>query len=311
MGTLLEAWPALEYAGLAPTLDHLNRLVQIGGKHTLSHLFEPGWGNIVYDVTSRGLRTPTLRLAGVTFEVHYRLLDGDVLVAADTGQRVLPLAEGTVSDFYAVFVEATGELRIPPPRSAVTCEIADGGRFESDHVVRPWDPAAARTMWAALTAAAGALEDWQAPYRGHRPRVGVMWGGFDLSATRYRGVAVVPPAGRAPFMQHGMAEEYVSVGFTFGSAAAPSAGMYAYIAPQPDGLEGRSWGPAGAAWHPDLGLALLPWESLRAAEDPRAEIVSFGDAVYAVAGATAGWSAELVGPRFDGWHASRNPPGTA
>jgi len=33
-------WPALPYEQLAPTVDHLNRLVQIAGKYTLDQLFE-------------------------------------------------------------------------------------------------------------------------------------------------------------------------------------------------------------------------------------------------------------------------------
>ncbi len=138
-----------------------------------------------------------------------------------------------------------------------------------------------------------------------------MWGGFDLSATRYRARATPPPADRPAFMQHGMAEEYVAVGFSFGTPEAPAAGLYAYIAPQPGGLEDCSWGSGGAVWLPDAGLVVLPWEALRTTPDPAAAIIDFGDAVYAAAVQTAGWPADLVGPRFDGWHASRTPPAAA
>jgi len=135
-----------------------------------------------------------------------------------------------------------------------------------------------------------------------------MWGGFDLSATRYRGVTVVPPADRPVFMQHGMAEEYVAVGFSFGSPDSPAAAFYGYIAPQPAGLEGRSWGADGGAWIPGAGLAVLPWEAVRGIPDPRAAIIAFADAVYGAAVELAGWPADLVGPRHDGWQASRTPP---
>jgi hypothetical protein len=37
-----ERWPVLSYADLAPTVEHLNRLVQIAGKYTLDQAFEPG-----------------------------------------------------------------------------------------------------------------------------------------------------------------------------------------------------------------------------------------------------------------------------
>jgi hypothetical protein len=296
---------------LAPVVDHLNRLVQIAGKHTLDQPFEPGWGNIVYDITPRGLRTPTLRRDGVTFAVHYRLLDGDVLIEADTGARAVPLRPGSVAAFYAAFVSAAAELGVPAPGSPIACEIPGAAALDADHVERPWDAMTARLIWTAFDAVAGALEEWQASYRGHRPRVGVMWGGFDLSATRYRAAAVTPPADRPAFMQHGMAEQYVAVGFTFGTADGTGASVYAYIAPQPEGLEGRTWGPDGAAWVPAAGLALLPWDLLRSLPDPHAAIVEFADAVYLAAVDTAGWPAELVGPRFDGWHASRTPLSTA
>jgi hypothetical protein len=301
-------WPVLSYQDLAPTVDHLHRLVQIAGKYTLDQTFETGWGNIVFDVTPRGLRTPTLRRNGVTFVVHYRLLDGDVLIEANTGRRSLPLRTQAVARFYEAFVAAAAELGIPAPGSTITTEIPGALALDADDLQRPWDPAAADLIWLGFNSAADALEQWQASYRGHRPRVGVMWGGFDLSATRYRAAAVVPPADRPPFMQHGMAEAYVSVGFSFGSPETPVAGVYAYIAPQPQGLDGRTWGTDGAEWVPEAGLVRLSWDALRAAKDPTEAIISFADAVYGAAVDTAGWPAELVGSRHDGWHASKTPP---
>ena len=64
-----------------------------------------------------------------------------------------------------------------------------------------------------------------------------MWGGFDLSATRYRGATVTPPPGRPAFMQRGMDEEVVAAGFSFGSADSPQAAFYAYVGPAPSGIE--------------------------------------------------------------------------
>lgn len=306
-----DEWPVLDYERLSPTVDLLNRLVQAAGKYTLDQLFEPGWGNIVLDVTPRGLRTPTLRQGGLVFSVHYRLLDGDVVVESNAGERSLPICEGSVADFYRRFCAATGELGLRPPGTSLFCEIPSGaGRFEQDTADRTWDAEAAQLIWRALASASGALEDYQAPYRGHRPRTGVMWGGFDLSSTRYRGKSVTPPADRPAFLQHGMTEEYVSVGFFFGTHDAPAASVYAYIAPQPAGIESRSWDAVGATWVADAGLVVLPWGDLRSMPDPHGAIVAFGDAVYDAAVELAGWPADLVGARFTGWQASRTPPAT-
>ena len=306
-----EPWPQLTSAQIAPTVEHLHRLVQIAGKYTLDAQFEPGWGHVVYGITPRGMATPTLRRNGVTFDVHYRLLDGDVIIESSHGTRTLDLTQRTVAAFYTEFVSGAAELDIPAPGTPVACEIPGATALDADEEERPWDAQAAQQVWAVLDSVAGALEAWQASYRGHRPRVGVMWGGFDLSATRYRASTVEPPADRPAFMQHGMTEEYVAVGFSFGSPEAPEPGVYAYIAPQPDGLERRDWAVEGASWVPEAGLIVLPWEIVRATPDPHAAVVAFADAVYDAAVATAGWPPELVGPRFDGWHASRTPLKTA
>ena len=59
--SLTASWPALDYDALAPTLDHLHRLAQIGGKHTVDTPFEPNWGNAPLNITPRGFATPTVQ----------------------------------------------------------------------------------------------------------------------------------------------------------------------------------------------------------------------------------------------------------
>lgn len=312
MGERQERWPALAYSELAPTIGYLNRIVQVAGKYTLDMPFEAGWGNVVLDVTARGLRTPTIRESEVTFSVHYRLLDGDVVIEADTGCRTLPLADRSVASFYRTFCDTAAELGISPPRTALICEIPGSARtFQDDRTEHTWNPHAARRMWKAWNLASRGLEAWQAPFLGNHPRVGVMWGGFDLSATRHRAQPTTPRSDRPPFQQNGALNAYLSVGFAFGSAQAPSPGLYACIWPQPDGLETRSWAVDGAAWNPDAGLVRLPWDALGRTADPHQAIVAFGDAVYEAAVALAGWPRDLVGPRVDGWHMSCTPAQTA
>ncbi len=304
-----ERWQPLPYDELAPTVDYVRRLAQLGGKYTLDQPFEQSWGNIVLDVSPRGLSTPTLRVADVTFRVHCNLLDAEIVLESDRGVVSVPIRTQSMADAYAEFVAAAAHLGIPAPGSAIATEIPGALHLDSDHEVRDWNPDAARLLWSAFADASGALEQWQAPYRGHRPRTGVMWGGFDLSATRYRGAALPPAADRPVFLQWDAAEEVVAVGFAFGTADSPDAAFFAYIVPQPDGVENRSWGPRGAAWLADAGLASLPWSDVISADDPAQAVIEFGDATYDAAVELAGWPVDLIGPRFDGWYASRTPPG--
>ncbi len=155
-----QQWPALDHQHVKGTLQHLHRLSQIAGKYTLTDLFEPGWGSIVLDVTARGLRTPTLRQHGTTFEVHYRLHDGDVIIETESGSRTLQLRSRSVAEFFVEFGEACDALAMPSPGSPLACEIPDGVRLDLDTEHREWDPVAAKDIWAALNRA---CMTWSAP----------------------------------------------------------------------------------------------------------------------------------------------------
>jgi len=288
-----------------PTVDHLHRLGQIAGKYTLDQVYEPNWGNIVLDVTGRGFATPTLRRSDVIFRVEYLLLDDLVTIVANTGTTTLPLAEGSVAGFYSNFATAAGSLGIPPPGSTLEPEIADAPHFDADTEHRPYDPAAAQWVASALAGASAALTKWQAPYRGHRPRVGIMWGGFDLSATRYNGQPIEPPATSPMFQRNGMTEAVVAVGFVLGDSSTHPY-FYAYVSPEPGGFADTDLAIDGAAYFPEEGLAKLPWDVAISSADPETTVVQFADAVWRAAVELGGWDAALVLPRRDGWYASQH-----
>ncbi len=306
-GNPSRSWPELDYEAIRPTVAYLHRLAQIGGKYTIDQPFEPNWGNVLMPITPRGFATPTLRVNDVFFAVEYQLLDDRVTVTADTGRASVPLAPGSVADFYAAFLEAVGPLGIPPLENLSQPEIAGAPPLDEDREQRDYDSAAARRMALALLRAGQALGAYQAPFRGHRPRVGVMWGAFDLSATRFNGRSVTPPASHPIFLQNGMTGEVVSVGFVFGDERSPMPAFYAYISPPPDDLESADFGVSEARWIADAGLIVLPWEAVRASGDPEATVVRFADAVYAVAASSDAWPPSLVGERHNGRYAVTHP----
>ncbi|HEY8313831.1 MAG TPA: DUF5996 family protein [Candidatus Baltobacteraceae bacterium] len=297
-------WPALPYDEIAPTLEHLHRLAQIGAKYTLDQPFHPNWGNITLSITPRGFATPTLWAGDTAFRVEYAILDDRVTVTASTGQISLPLAAGSVADFYKRFVEAVSQLRIAAPRTVLETEIADALHFDTDTETRPYDTAAARSVWAAFACASRALDEWQAPFRGPWPPVGIMWGGFDLYAPRYNGRQIAPPGDAPAFQQNGMMAEVVAVGLSLGDRQSRAASFFAYVSPPPEGIATANFGVSGAAYDAKAGLVSLPWDTVRAAEDPRGTVVRFADAVYDVAVKLGGWPPDWTGTRHDGWYAS-------
>ena len=299
-------WAARPDISVAPTIDHLHRLAQIGGKYTLDQTYEPNWGNIALDVTGRGFATPTVRRGDVIFRVDYDLLDDQVTIAANTGRICLPLQVGSVAIFYADFVAAAATLGIPAPGSTIEPEIPSAPRADVDDEERPYEPTVASWVAMAYASAADALTTWQAPYRGHRPRVGIMWGGFDLSATRYNGQPITPSDQDPMFLRNGNTEEVAAVGLVLGDDTSP-ANFYAYVSPSPAGFADADLVVPGAHYDAAAGLANLPWDAARAVPDPTGAVVAFGDAVYRAAVELGGWDSDLILERRDGWFASKHP----
>jgi Family of unknown function (DUF5996) len=299
-----DLWPTLPYYEIAPTVEYLHRVAQIGGKYTLDQPFQPAWGNIALSVTPKGFSTPAMWAGDVMFVVDYDLLESRVTITASTGDVSVPLAAGSVADFYAKFVAAVAPLGIPAPRTTIATEIPGALHLDVDREVRPYDPAVARRVWAAFASVARSLNEYQSSYRGPHLPVGIMWGGFDLYAPRYNGRGVDPPSTAPVFQQNGMCAEVVAVGFYFGDSRAPMPSFFAYISPPPQGIATAKFGVDGAAFNAAAGLIVLPWETVRASKDPHGTVLTFADAVYENAVKLGGWPADLVGPRCDGWYAS-------
>ena len=82
--------------------------------------------------------------------------------------------------------------------------------------------------------------------------------------------------------------EVSSAGFWPGSDAYPQAAFYAYAYPEPKGFrEARV--PAGASFDAALGEFILPYDTLRRAEDPDAMLLDFLITTYAAAADAGGW----------------------
>ena len=92
--------------------------------------------------------------------------------------------------------------------------------------------------------------------------------------------------------QEAYSHEAISFGFWPGDQNTPQAAFYSYTAPEPEGLtghplaEGAEWTAAGSG-----SLALLPYDTVRAAADPRATLLAFLESAYEAGTAAAGWPA--------------------
>ena len=85
--------------------------------------------------------------------------------------------------------------------------------------------------------------------------------------------------------------EVASFGFWPGDDRMPAPAFYAYAAPVPDGLVSEPLSPPAARWAPEGGMALLPYEEVRTAADPRRALAEFWESAWRAAHRRANWDA--------------------
>ena len=74
------------------------------------------------------------------------------------------------------------------------------------------------------------------------------------------------------------------------SAQKSEAAFYAYCVPAPAGFEQMPAKPAGAYYHRELAEFILPYEAVRTARSPAADLHAFIDSTYEGAAALARWN---------------------
>jgi hypothetical protein len=249
---------------------------QVVGKVALaqSPALNHSWG-ISLQVTPRGLTTPTLPHGDRSFSIAFDFIDHQLVIeTADGDRRSVPLGPRSVAEFY---------------RTVMAAPIA----FEQDMVHHSYDPDAANRLWRILLQVHRVFTDARAGFIGKCSPVHFFWGAFDLAVTRFSGRPAPPREGPA-FMREAYSHEVISHGFWPGSG--------------PDGLKSARVRPDAAFYHQELGEFILPYEAVRTAPSPAAEIAAFIESTYDQAATLARWDrAALERPAFALRASARQP----
>ncbi len=85
--------------------------------------------------------------------------------------------------------------------------------------------------------------------------------------------------------------EVISFGFWAGDDRTTYPAYYSYTAPEPDGLSERALRPAAATWVSQAtgSLAILAYDDVRTAPDPRRALLDFLQSAYEAGASLAGW----------------------
>jgi hypothetical protein len=324
MSTPLEThWPELPLEPWRRTLETLHLWTQIVGK-TLLALAPPQnhWWHSALRVTASGLASPGPMSAGErSLDVELDLLEHALRVRTDGESRRMPLAPRTVRAFHAEYLALLRELGIDVRIWPTPVEIQNPIPFDRDEVHRDYDRAAVERFFQALRSADAALRALSNEYVGKQSPVHFFWGSFDLAATRFSGRRAPERPGADPVTREAYSHEVISFGFWPGGTTQTGVHVgepifYAYAAPEPPGFREVTLGVPAARYDGELNEFVLPYEVVRHAADPAAEVRAFCRAAYD-AGATLGrWDRgalerdpQAVPARGGGMHPDVHPGG--
>lgn len=297
MTTREELWPELPYEAWRETRDTLHMKLQAIGKIRLALApMEPQWANVPLYLTARGLTTsPIAHRSGEIFEVDVDFHDHQVRVRTGGGLiETVQLRARPVAEFYEELVAALERAGVAVELSVVPSEVADPIPFPQDTTHASYEPEWAHRFWRALLSIDGVLKEHRAAFRGKISSVHFFWGSFDLALTRYSGRPADPPPGADPIMRASTDAEQIAAGWWPGDGRLEAPTFFAYAYPKPEGIEDAELLPAGAAWSAELGEFLLPYETVRRAEDPRQSLLAFLRSTYEAGARLGRWDPALV-----------------
>jgi hypothetical protein len=292
--------PELPLAEWEETKTTLHLWAQIVGKVRLASTAPRNhWWHVPLYVDVRGLTTRRLHApSGVTFQVDLDFVAHRLVARTNTGAVAsFELVDGlSVAEFDRKLHETLAGLgvdvaiRESPFGVRVTTPFTD----DREHAV--YDADAVERFWRILDWTDGVFEEFAGWFCGKTSPVHLFWHSLDLAVTRFGGKRAPLPPGADPVTREAYSHELVSFGFWPGDQDVREPTYYAYAAPEPPGLRERPLQPDAAAWVEwnDGSLALLQYDAVRTADDPRAVLLAFLESAYQAGSGALGWDiAEL------------------
>ena len=285
--------PELHLADWRPTKDTLHLYCQIVGKVRLATAPPRNhWWNAPLYVDVRGLTTRRLHHNGTTFQIDFDFVDHSLLVRTHDGRvRSFDLAEGVpVADFDGRLHAALSELGVNVEIKEHPFGVPMTTPFPEDREHAAWDRAAIESYGRILDWTDRVFEEFSGWFSGKTSPVHLFWHSLDLAVTRFSG-RPAPPIAADAVTQEAYSQELISFGFWAGDDNSPDAAYYSYTSPEPDGLRDQplpvgEWIAFGSG-----SLALLPYDAVRTARDPRGSLLAFLQGAYETGARLAGWDA--------------------
>jgi Family of unknown function (DUF5996) len=288
--------PALPLQEWAATKNTLHLWAQIVGKVRMaSSAPRNHWWHVPLYVDVRGLTTRRLHSPqGRTFQIDFDFLDHQLAVRTGEGAlQSFPLVDGlSVSAFDEKLHAALRRLDVDVAIRETPFGVPMTTPFSEDHEHASYDRDAVERFWHILAWTDEVFEEFGGWYCGKQSPVHLFWHSFDLALTRFGGRRAPALPDADPVSREAYSHEVVSFGFWAGDEKLREPSYYSYTAPEPSALRGQPLRPERARWvEQGAGsLALLPYDAVRSARDPRTALLGFLESAYQAGATLAGWN---------------------
>ncbi len=288
-------WPDVDVAAWGPTKRCLHLYLQMLGKLRVAlSPAQPNWMFTALLLTARGVTTGPMPWHGTSVEASLDVFSSELILERSTGEarRIALVPASTVAEIYAELQAALVALDVRCTISPIPQELPDTTPLNEDRRPATYDPHAVLRWFHAATATAGVFDAWRAHFFG-RTGIQVWWGALDVALLLFNGKHVAPPLDRGYIMKYDLDAELMNAGLYYGDENTKPY-FYGYIFPQPPGAESLPIAPASATWSEKIREWVLPYDAVRHAVDPAAELRAFLDAIYAQCVGAAGWDREAL-----------------
>jgi hypothetical protein len=290
-----ETWPSLPFAEWGETCATLHMWTQVVGKVRLAQAPHVNhWWQVPLYLSARGLTTSAVPYGPKTFQIDFDFISHKLSIeTSDGGARSLELAPRSVADFYREFTSRMRELGLDVKIWTTPVEVPDPVPFERDETHKSYDAEYANRFWRALVQSERVFQRFRSGFTGKCSPVHFFWGSFDLAVTRFSGRRAPEHPG-APGVADSVtrvdySHEVSSAGFWPGGPTLAEPIFYSYAYPAPEGFKDARVRPASAYYNTTFGEFVLPYEAVRAAEDPDRDLTRFLQDTYEAAANLAGW----------------------
>jgi hypothetical protein len=253
-------------------------------------------------VSARGLTTGAMPAGDRAVEIELDLVDHRLEVRAGDGRTAgFALQDRPAcAHFYADLFAALGDVGVTAEIHPHPFDLGDSPAFPDDTTHASYDADAVARFGQILRQTDAVLARLRSGFAGKASPTHLFWHSFDLAHARYSGRRAPAMPGADPVTAEAYSHEVIAFGWWPGDdRRTPYPAFYSYTAPEPDGLREHALAPAAAAWQ-DTGngsLAILPYDAVREAADPAADLLAFFESAYAAGTAAAGWDAETLARR--------------